>query len=253
MCLGRSLSHMIEQGETRWSSNVQEALSMNLNLWRTNLPDTMKWKESDPPASDINAARMRAKYYGARYIIHRPLLYHALHYGNTGARIGSVGHNSVDSPSGSTSASQPQQTSPSIAHNSYGAPNMSRMMSDLGSAPSNPSPSSFPNGWTPPNVDIRDLPTKLRRACKICVDSAIMSTIAFDGIEDRLVVTNIFGTAHAYVNYRSLIMWQRQFANFASGNLGTCLFSLRLTCPVSLISWKERPWSACSSVPSSFC
>ena len=27
-----------KQGQTRWSSNVQEALSMNLNLWRNSLP-----------------------------------------------------------------------------------------------------------------------------------------------------------------------------------------------------------------------
>ncbi|KAJ6171532.1 hypothetical protein N7470_000599 [Penicillium chermesinum] len=50
---------------------------------------------------------------------------------------------------------------------------------------------------TPPTVKLADLPSKLRRGCVICVDSAIKSTEAFDGIKDRLVVTNIFGTAHA--------------------------------------------------------
>ncbi|KAJ5591682.1 uncharacterized protein N7459_002051 [Penicillium hispanicum] len=185
-----------KQGQTRWSSNVQEALSMNLDLWRTSLPDIMKWKDSDDPSSDINAARMRAKYYGARYIIHRPLLYHALHYGQTGARVGSVGQSSVDSPTGLTNGSQPQHMSPSMSHTAYRAPNMSRIYSDLGSTPSNSS-SSFPNGWVPPTVHLRELPQKLRRACKVCIESAILSTEAFDGIGDRLVVTNIFGTAHA--------------------------------------------------------
>jgi hypothetical protein len=90
-----------EHGKTRWSSNVQEALSMNLELWRNNLPDIVAWNDKDPPSSDINAARMRAKYYGARYIIHRPLLYNALHYGQTGAHVGSVDQNSVYSPTGS--------------------------------------------------------------------------------------------------------------------------------------------------------
>ncbi|KAJ6123307.1 hypothetical protein N7512_005772 [Penicillium capsulatum] len=187
-----------KQGQTRWSSNVQEALSMNLNLWRNSLPDIMGWNDKDPPASDINAARMRAKYYGARYIIHRPLLYHALHYGQTGARVGSVGQTSVDSPTGSTSAaaSQTQHMSPSMTHTNYRATGMSRIVSDYGSTPSNGT-TTFAGGWTPPKASLRDLPSKLRRACAVCIESAILSTQAFDGIEDRLVVTNIFGTAHA--------------------------------------------------------
>lgn len=230
-----------KEGQSRWSSSVQEALSQNLDLWRFSLPDIMIWKDEDPPAKEINAARMRAKYYGARYIIHRPLLYHALHYGGSGARVDAVGQTSaVDSPTGSVGNSQPQQMSPSITNTSNRAQNMTRMLSDIGTVSSNPA-AAFPNGWTPPTVNLRDLPSKLRRACKVCVDSAILSTKAFDGIEDpfealsnasfkeepyknmqdpleghrmedpftldsnfaskdeknRLVVTNIFGTAHA--------------------------------------------------------
>jgi hypothetical protein len=175
-----------KQGQRRWSSTVQEALSMNLDLWRTSLPVSMLWKDSDPPSNEINAARMRAKYYGARYIIHRPLLYHALHYGHTGARIGPIGQTTkVDSPTST------QQMSPSMLHSNR-APNMSRMSSDMGSS------SSLGHAWVPPKVALRDLPAKLRRACKVCIDSAILSTEAFDGVGGhRLVVTNIFGTAHA--------------------------------------------------------
>ncbi|KAJ5102946.1 hypothetical protein N7532_003475 [Penicillium argentinense] len=233
-----------KQGQARWSSSVQEALSQNLDLWRNSLPDVMNWKDEDPPAEDINSARMRAKYYGARYIIHRPLLYHALHYGGSGARV-SAKPPAVDSPTSSVTNSQ--QMSPSMTNTSHRAPNMTRMISDIGTVSSNPA-AAFPNGWTPPVVNLRDLPSKLRRACKVCVDSAILSTQAFDGIEDpfsamtnpyteepyrsahdplggarmedqfvmdrdfsqsskteygsknensRLVVTNIFGTAHA--------------------------------------------------------
>jgi hypothetical protein len=68
-------------------------------------------------------------------------------------------------------------------------------MSNLGNPPADFM--SFTNGWTPPTVALRELPQKLRRACKVCIESAILSTVAFDGIPDRLVVTNIFGTAHA--------------------------------------------------------
>ncbi|KAJ5264968.1 hypothetical protein N7505_007761 [Penicillium chrysogenum] len=120
-----------KQGKTRWSSTVQKTLSWNLDLWRESLPKSMQWDESDPPANEINAARMRAKYYGARYIIHRPLLYDALH-------------------------------------------------------------------WQEPKVHFHELPEELRAACMICIESAIKSTEAFDGVGGpRLVVTNIFGTAHA--------------------------------------------------------
>jgi hypothetical protein len=144
------LYNVKRQGGIQWSSTVQEALSENLDLWRRYLPDGMQWKETDGPANEINAARMRAKYYGARYIIHRPLLYHALH-NNTCARI------------------KVQTTAASLA-----------------------------NGWTAPQVQLRTLPKKLQNACKICIDSAIRSTVAFDGVGGhRLVVTNIFGTAHA--------------------------------------------------------
>lgn len=167
---------------------------MNLQLWRSSLPEVMRWKDYDPPSNDINVARMRAKYYGARYIIHRPLLYHALHIAGRSS--------SVDSPSTAPgmTASRSQQVSPSMAHTQR-APSMSRLPSDMGSAPVRASNSAPGGGWSTYNY--RDLPTKLRRACKVCIDSAILSTEVFDGIEGRPVVTNIFGTAHAYVQLPS--------------------------------------------------
>lgn len=174
---------LAEQGETRWSSNVQEILSMNLDLWRSSLPQEMRWSDNDPPSPDINVARMRAKYYGARYIIHRPLLYHALHY--CGPNMGPL---SVDSPARYGEAVS-SQVSPSLTHGQY-APGMTRMSSDLGSVPG-------ANGTA---HTYRDLPQKLRRACKVCLQSAVRSTEAFDAIKGRPVVTNIFGTAHAYVD-----------------------------------------------------
>lgn len=121
-----------EHGTTRWSSRVQEALSMNLEIWRSNLPGIMQWNDQDPPSSEINEARMRAKYYGARFIIHRPLLYHALHSGQTGAQLGSVYQNST--------------------------------VNDDSKTPHNDAP-SFVNNWTPPTVRLEDLTPELRDAC----------------------------------------------------------------------------------------
>jgi hypothetical protein len=178
--LADAILFLIEKGQTRWSFNVLEVLSMNLEFWRKSLPDVMKWDDKDPPASDINTARMRAKYYGARYIIHRPVLYHVLHMSQPTA--------AVDSPySSGASGSKSQHVSPSMAH-SQRATGMARWPSDAG----RPNQADI---W--PGVRFKDLHVKLQRACRVCIESAIQSTEAFDGIRGRLVVTNIFGTAHA--------------------------------------------------------
>lgn len=146
---------------------MQGVLSMNLEIWRNSLPVEMRWRDQDPPANEINAARMRAKYYGARYIIHRPLLYQALHLVRKPISTDDKGNPIPD-------AVQHHQT-------------------DIGGGRWNcPAPGE-------PTVTMRDLPTNLRRACIVCIESAIASTKALDGIEGRPVVTNIFGTAHAYV------------------------------------------------------
>ncbi|RAL15067.1 putative C6 finger domain protein [Aspergillus homomorphus CBS 101889] len=179
------------KGESRWSSHVQEILSMNLELWRSSLPEVMRWKDTDPPSKDINVARMRAKYYGARYIIHRPLLFHALHFANDTGRSASV-----DSPTGSAiSGSKSQQVSPSLTH-SQRATGMARLASDVGTV-GRSAPTPTPGGGSWASYAYRDLSPKIRRACKLCIDSAMLSTEAFDGIVGRPVVTNIFGTAHA--------------------------------------------------------
>lgn len=170
-CVHTDLYKVEKQGHASWSTSVQSVLSMNLELWRSNLPTVMKWNDSDPPASDINVARQRAKYYGARYIIHRPLLYHALHLPVKPEQWQSFS----DSPN--------RSASPSLAQSQ-------RTPGQAGSLAVDHCPV-----W--PGPKYRELPRQLRRACKVCVDSAIASTIAFDGVKGRPIVTNIFGTAHA--------------------------------------------------------
>ncbi|KAI9675189.1 MAG: hypothetical protein M1829_003549 [Trizodia sp. TS-e1964] len=61
------------------SINIVLELRAQLREWRRVLPDHLKWDDTEPPSTDINSARLRAKYYGALYIIHRPFLYHAIH------------------------------------------------------------------------------------------------------------------------------------------------------------------------------
>lgn len=147
----------------------------------------MKWVDSDPPASDINIARMRAKYYGAKYIIHRPLLHHALH--PMAPKI----QNSApaQSPAHSAVSSNQSQLSPALPH-AQQAERMERYSSDMGP------PVRTPSNYDPNPPSLKDLDPKIFNACAVCIEAAMNSTVAFDGVEGRPIVTNIFGTAHAY-------------------------------------------------------
>lgn len=159
---------------------------MNLDFWRKSLPDHMNWSEDDPPSSDINVARLRAKYYGARYIIYRPLLHYALH----------ALHPQIDleesqkiSQSPGHSGSKSEQAS-SFSTQTPQAPSMTRWSSDTGL-------SGEHNDDIHRTVDWDGLPPSIQHACQTCVNAAIRSTQAFHGIKGRPIITGIFGTAHA--------------------------------------------------------
>lgn len=146
---------------------VRDQLETTLNQWRQLLPPQLQWQEDDPPALDINHARLRAKFYGAQYIIHRPFLRLTL---DNEAR-----DRDVKSP----------------ANHSFTLLNERRT-----------------GRMAPPRANIeREVPADILRSAQICVGAAMQSTIAFDNIikHRRLVVTNIFGTAHAYVQLVPLL------------------------------------------------
>ena len=107
-----------------------------LDGWKGVLPPSMQWDEEKAPlATDIKNARLRAKYYGARYVLNRPFLLQAI--------------------------------------NPYGVREKHFIVSEA----------------------------MTLEAAETCVAAAIRSTVAFDGLgnglNDRLITTNIFGTAHA--------------------------------------------------------
>ncbi|KAJ5471879.1 hypothetical protein N7539_008822 [Penicillium diatomitis] len=122
-----------------WSETL-EALNANLELWRENLPSMVNWKDNDPPATEINAARMRAEYYDARYMIHRPSLYSTLNHGQRGAQVR-------------------VQSNPTAV------------------------------------VESTEVFSTTLLASRACIQSAIHSSTAFDGVKDRLILTNYFGIA----------------------------------------------------------
>lgn len=61
-----------------WTIHSADDLAVQLDEWRKILPPSLRFDDAEEPAQDINDARLRGKYYGARYVIHRPFLHHML-------------------------------------------------------------------------------------------------------------------------------------------------------------------------------
>ncbi|KAL9093517.1 MAG: hypothetical protein Q9165_003912 [Trypethelium subeluteriae] len=56
-----------------------QRLTSYLDDWKAILPTGMRWdEENDLPPDEINKARLRAKYYGARVVLNRPFLLQAM-------------------------------------------------------------------------------------------------------------------------------------------------------------------------------
>jgi hypothetical protein len=163
---------------------VQKSLTQALEGWRdvTNrCSPEMAWDDNNYMTSDINAARMRAKYYGAKVIINRPTLHAALHEEWSGISV-----QASESPfqgSGRTS----QQTSPTVPH-TYRPTGIQQRDSFAGSPVQSESRTTR---------SLHSLKPEIYLGVKACIQAAIRSTTAFDGVPPRLIVTNIFGTGHA--------------------------------------------------------
>lgn len=134
---------------------LRDGFYATLTRWRNILPPKLQWKDEEQPSAEINDARLRAKYYGAVYIVHRPFLRQVLDQ--------EMGPLENQSP---RSDSHPGTMAP---------PALAR--------------------WGSDEKAMHDI----LQSAKICVGAAIQSTVAFDNIIERkrLIVTNIFGTAHA--------------------------------------------------------
>ncbi|KAI9841557.1 MAG: hypothetical protein M1837_000603 [Sclerophora amabilis] len=153
---------------TRFATKELEELQFQLSQWREALPERLRWKDSDPPPSEINAARLRAKYYGARYIIHRPFLHHVMHPIEPASNVPKVHEGQGEGAAAGQADDSPGVHDPAAVAYSAVAP--------LGPRP---------------------LDKGMVQACRNCIEAAIQSTEAFHGIKGRPIVTNIFGTAHA--------------------------------------------------------
>jgi hypothetical protein len=128
-----------------------------LDGWRAMLPPDLKWADSDPPSAGLLSARLRAKYWGARYVINRPFLDYALHIMpqvKDGKSVESVAEDVHRNPRDKAEI------------------HLFKAIQLMGEG----------EVWA---------------ACRQCIEAAMQSTVALDGVPDRLVVTNIHGTAHA--------------------------------------------------------
>ena len=141
-------------------NSVQEMLSAHeqiLKYWRDTLPPGLRWNDDDEAPDDILNARLRGKYWGARYLINRPFLDYALHimpHARDGRNIESVAKDSQGNPRDKAEI------------------HLFKAIELMGEQ-------------------------EILRASKRCVDAAMKSTVAFDNVPDRLIMTNIHGTAHA--------------------------------------------------------
>ena len=128
-----------------------------LDGWRAMLPPDLKWADNDPPPAGILSARLRAKYWGARYVINRPFLDYALHimpHVKDGQSVEEVALDVHRNPRDKAEI------------------HLFKAIELMGEG----------EVWA---------------ACRRCIEAAMQSTVALDGVPDRLVVTNIHGTAHA--------------------------------------------------------
>jgi hypothetical protein len=128
-----------------------------LDGWRAMLPPGLKWEDGDPPPAGILSARLRAKFWGARYVINRPFLDYALHimpHVKDGKSVEEVALDVHRNPRDKAEI------------------HLFKAIKVMGEG----------EVWA---------------ACRRCIEAAMQSTVALDGVPDRLIVTNIHGTAHA--------------------------------------------------------
>lgn len=145
-CEGLSLA------ETRCILHEHEAL---IGTWQKHLPADMSWNLEDAPPTNILHARLRAKYWGVRYLINRPFLDYILHI-QPHPRLAMAG----------------VVLDPSRKSRREAEFHLFRAISEMSEE----------------EVQIGYL---------TCIKAAENSTIAFDNILGRPIVTNIHGTAHA--------------------------------------------------------
>lgn len=148
-----------------------ETITENLESWRGLLED-WDWSDDDHQSTDINHARLRGKYYGAKYIINRPALHHALSAARPVMPTSGPFDSFLDIRSDTITPAMLLRGYPAMLQHATSERQL-------------------------PAQTFERLEDWMSTACDNCVKAAIKSTTSFDKVPGRLVVTNILGTAHA--------------------------------------------------------
>jgi hypothetical protein len=123
---------------------------------------SLKFAESDPPADNILAARLRAKYWGAQVITYRPFIKQILQFSHNVAHTPGADHGDQALH---FSEFRERVTAPQIH---------------------------------PDAKVVTDINPKVIEYANLGIRALISSTQAFHGVDNqRLIITNVFGTAHA--------------------------------------------------------
>jgi hypothetical protein len=141
----------------------------------------MAWDDDNHQTADINAARMRAKYYGAKVIINRPTLAAALH--DDWSTL-CIRQSESPLPGHGHTSQQSSPTAPYAYHTAH-----LQQHENYGELPA--------QSETRPVKKLPALKPEIYYGAQTCIEAAVRSTTAFDGVPPRLIVTNIFGTGHA--------------------------------------------------------
>ncbi|MCJ1310842.1 hypothetical protein MMC25_004509 [Agyrium rufum] len=183
----------IAESESIGKRNTTLAMILD---WRCSVPRSFRWDDDKYQSRNINEARLRAKYYGAVYIIHRPFLYAALHekrYAEMStAKLEEARIRILDRVDKIKGAMKEERLT-AEPHNYFSSP----LSKD----------------------------DEVLYSVQCCLQAAIRSTKVFDEIwcdgsegmyrpPNRLIVTNIFGTAHAQFGNMLVLATTYYFSNF---------------------------------------
>ena len=147
----------------------------------------MRWDDDDEPATDILRARFRAKYYGAKVITYRPFLEMVLEHSST--------QRAKERAKASAPAQESFQESPQLMKSQELFSREQFKKEVLGVPTINLDATNV--------EDIND--ERIKEYARNGIKALVRSTTAFHGLgnptSQRLIVTNIWGTAHAYVSH----------------------------------------------------
>jgi hypothetical protein len=150
-----------------------EAVERNLEIFELSTR-LFKWKENDPPAKDILAARLRAKFYGAQVVMYRPFVRQVLQYS------WSVRQQERVQPKSEIMKEIPEDEIPGSAFQSK------------------PSVTATKKDMSEDDIVKRNFDKNEWHYFELGIKALFNSTKAFWGMgPERLIVTNVFGTAHA--------------------------------------------------------